>query len=428
MKPRTVFFSALLIPALIFLGIRLFAPPGFPAWQLWARRTAERPSEWTAADLAARCELEALLRSRRPSHRLIYDGTRSKIGFVAEDHPDRIVFSETFGDSGELQTVIARDRVVRLEALEDVAEEVTLCDVRFYREFSGKHFYKSPPYTVVTDESYFFVEELVRQQQGLYTQIRGLFSALINETELHNDIQILIFSDHNEYRAYAALVDVRLENALGFYTLEGNRLAVMHQAHADWTATQRRQLDGVERGIESKLRTDRGRQQLTLWKKDVEGRMMTAAGEITHEVLRHEGAHQIFYEFGILRTDRAAPGWLVEGLATVCETSQIGDRNPSRMGTLQEALEGGRLIPLQELLRLPRCEDRLAYAEAWALTAMLLAPERRAGFFAYLDGVRHSSGDFLGKPEVELCRFLSTTPEQLERDWLEFIRRNFSRN
>ena len=108
----------------------------------------------------------------------------------------------------------------------------------------------------------------------------------------------------------------------------------------------------------------------------------------TFSVLAHEGWHQ----FNCRHFKYRLPSWLDEGIATLFEASEYHDgffsfdpaRNASRLGSLRKQLMRGKLIPLEELIRLNPAEvvsldDTQAvmafYGQAYALIRFLREEE-----------------------------------------------------
>lgn len=105
----------------------------------------------------------------------------------------------------------------------------------------------------------------------------------------------------------------------------------------------------------------------------------------TLSVLAHEGLHQ----YVAANCPARLPAWLNEGLATYCESFELpGDdrvaftprRNSYRLNAIREALQGGSILPLTEILATDAGEvivegqsvkTRTYYAQAWALTCYL---------------------------------------------------------
>ena len=390
--------------------VQTFTPPV-------PRQAVIPDTELTAAEQAVKQKLEALLLSRAPTHRLVYDGGKTLTGRLVEEHPDYIVFAEKYGESGEMSINLPCDRIVRLETCPVQQPVVSRRDVRFYMEIPGKHFYKSPPYTILTEESFFAIEHIVKQQQELYAQFLEWFRPLITVSGRRDDVQLLIISNAGEYSEYRNRYAGELKGGSGFYNFGMDRMVVYHQRDADWVKEGQQQIAAVEKQYQGKLHTEQARQSFDQWKSNARGRLLAQASEATQSVIRHEGAHQLLYALGVQNPMQNGRNWLTEGLATFCETGKAGQINPGRIEELKPALAGGRLIPLNELTALPRCESLLAYAEAWSLTYMLMQPEYRSGFFAYLDEVRRHPAAFAVDPVQELCRFIPLSPAELELRW-----------
>ena len=383
---------------------------------------ADTGTEMTAAELAVKQKLEALLRSGAPTHRLVYDSGKTLTGRLVEEHPDYIVFAEKYGASGAMSIKLPRNRIVSLEPCALQQPVISRRDVRFYMEFPAKHFSKSPPYTIISEESFFAVEHIVKQQQELYAQFGEWFSPLIMASERKDDVQLLIISNADEYSEYRNRYAAELKNGSGFYNSGIDRMVVYHQRDADWVKDGQQQIAAVEKQYAGKLQTEQARQSFEQWRIDTQGQLLAQANDATQSVLRHEGAHQLFFSLGIQNPLQNGRSWVTEGLATCCETEKIGQINPGRIAELKPALADGKLIPLRELMTLPRCESLLAYAEAWSLTCMLMQPEYRSGFFAFLDWLRRNPATPVGDPVQELCRFLSSLPSRdFESSWMAYI-------
>ena len=398
-----------------------FVPPPRKTFRILQLSPQREVSVWTEEDRVAKMKLSKKLTDGQPVQRLVYDRAKTMDGRVVEERPDSVIFSEQFGDNGEISVTLPRSRIVRIEPLSVPAPEVTLRDVRFFREFPDKRFYKKPPYTLITEESFFSVEQMVNQLQDLYTQVVEWMAPLITVSSRRDDIQLLIFSDAAEYTAYMRRYAPILEGSGGFYHMAKDQLVVLHQRDADWVAQGREEINQTAEKQRGQLKTGNDYRRLSQWKKDSQGRLLTQALEATRNTIRHEGAHQLLFTLGVQNPLQNGHGWVCEGLATFFETVKPGGINLSRRNELKAAEACGQLIPLSRLLALTRCETSLEYAEAWALTCLLMQPEYRTGFFAYLDGLRNHPAPSFGDPEAELCRFLSCSPVELERRWQTFL-------
>ncbi len=109
--------------------------------------------------------------------------------------------------------------------------------------------------------------------------------------------------------------------------------------------------------------------------------------------IMHEAAHQMSFNTGMVSRDGDHPLWLVEGLATYCESTEqglwqgIGEPNSERLRPLAAAQRGElTFLPLRSLVegdrwvRGPGGHQRalIGYAQSWALFRMLMEEQPRA--------------------------------------------------
>jgi hypothetical protein len=395
-------------------SVRISVTPAFP-------QTVAAVSEMSAEEMAVKQQLEKMLTSGESTHRLVYDGVKTMTGRLVEEHPDHIVFAQKYGDSGEMSVQLPLNRIVRIESFAAEHPAISRRDIRFYMEFPDKQFYKSPPYTIITEESFFAVEHIVQQLQDLYTQITEEFGSLIAASCRRDDVQLLIFSDVDAYPAYRDRYAPELKSSSGFYSHGMDRMVVYHQRDADWVKDGKKQIAAVEKKYEGKLRTEQARQSFSQWKNSARSQLLAQADRATQSVIRHEGAHQLLFTLGVQNPAQNGRGWVAEGLATFCETEKPGRINAERVDQLKSTLADGKLIPLRALMAAPRCESLPAYAEAWSLTHMLMQPEYRSGFMAYLNWLRNHPFTFGSDPVQELCQFISLQPDELESRWGTYL-------
>ena len=97
---------------------------------------------------------------------------------------------------------------------------------------------------------------------------------------------------------------------------------------------------------------------------------------------RHEAAHQLLYNTGVLVRGQSYPAWLNEGLATLFETNST-EPNPFRLAIYRRMRDEGSLMSVEELVAAdlmtiePEAIGRY-YTQAWAFTHFLWnrQPER----------------------------------------------------
>ncbi len=308
---------------------------------------------------------------------------------------------------------------------------VTYRDICYKMELPDMHFFKAEPYTFLTDESYFSVLHAVSELQTLHRQFRALFGSLIDQAREHNDIQVLFFGNEERYRSYQRQTAEDLEYAVGFYSPVIDRLVVFNQARGVDIEAIQKSISNREADFRAAAQSEDQEKEITEWRKRQDQRIEGFAEAQTRATIRHEGAHQLFYTYGVHSKHRAENDWLIEGLACYCETDQPGDLDISRVRAVQNAIQRGRLIPLGRLLSTRGGfqevgNDRigLAYSEAWSLVLYLMQPKNRARFFEYIEYIRNPANlAEIQKTErlVMLAKFLDASPPEFERRWIEYV-------
>jgi len=379
----------------------------------------------TAEELARKNRLEAELAAERPTHRLKLCDGRVLDGRVVSETASSIRLREGFGYSGFLVESFARANVLEVEPLPAASFQVTAGDVRFSGEFPQYHFVKSPPYTIVTDESYDGVQRILAVLTNLREQFRGTFGPLIKKDAELQDIHVVFFGSEAAFRRYATRVAPSFVNSAGFFSSGENRLALLNQLGTSRYVQARGHLDERARSFVGSAEAG---QQLAALRSDI----TSEAKSMNERVIRHEGAHQLFSAYGVTSRYGLEPTWLTEGLAQYCETPNLGRYHFSLAQRVIRARQAGRLLPLKTLLNhrspsgffaLGSGEVELAYAESWALVYWLMQDETRARFFDYVKSYRDISGERgaavmeKAEPEKLLEAHLKMDLNTLERQW-----------
>ncbi|HOW97500.1 MAG TPA: DUF1570 domain-containing protein [Kiritimatiellia bacterium] len=391
-------------------------------------------SRMTPEEIATLRRMEERVRAEQPTHELLFTDGQALQGRVIEERPQEVVFVRTYGDSAEVTAVIPRRRLESIRRLEPPAPSISYRDVRFQMEFPDLNYYRRPPYSLLTDESFFRVEETVEILEVLHEQFVGIWRGLMEEARPDRSIQVLFFSRQDAFRAYQRQHAPRMESSAGFYSPRLDRLVLFNQRGSERVAELRRQVEEEEARHRAGRLAPEVEARLREWRRQTDQDIEQLAENQTRATIRHEGAHQLFYDFGIHSRHGVEGEWLIEGMATYCEHSPIGAADPTRLNSLRQALEEGRLIGFEELVNLRDesgllsfgVEERigLAYDQAWGLVHFLMQPERRNAFFGYLRYLR-DPGAFreIRKtgPLALLCRFLEMAPDELWQQWLEYI-------
>jgi hypothetical protein len=380
-------------------------------------------------ELTRKTALEAELANERPTQRLKLRGGHVLEGRIVSETPSTIRFHDGFGYSGFVVESYKRSDVLAVETLPAASFEVTPGDVRFSVEFPQYHFVKSPPYTIVTDESFGEVQKILVLLADLREQLHQRFAPLIKQDgELHN-IHVVFFGSEEAFRKYALRVAPSFVNSAGFFSSGENRLALLNQLGTSRYTDAQVRLD--ERSHRLSNFADAG-PQLAALRSD----MTSEAKSMNERLIRHEGAHQLFHAYHVHSRFGLEPTWLTEGLAQYCETPEIGRYHATLAGRVMRARKAGQLLPLKTLLNhrdpsgffaLGEGNIELAYAESWALVYMLMQDERRGRFFDYvksyrdIDNYRAAQAMERAEPEKLLEAQLKMNLNTLESQWDSFI-------
>src|SRR5579862_40832 len=297
----------------------------------------------TPAERTRKAALETEISDERPTQRLKLRDGRVLEGRVVSESPASVRFRDGFGYSGFVVSSYRRSDVAALETLPPDSFEVTTRDVRFSEEFPDFHFVKSPPYTVVTDESFGEVQKILLILADLRSQLREKFAPLIREDiELH-DIDVVFFGSEEAFRRYALRTAPSFVNSAGFFSSGENRLALLNQLGTSrYTAAQVR-LDERSRHLSN---LPEAAPQLAALRSDI----TSEAKSMNERLIRHEGAHQLFHAYHVHSRFGLEPTWLTEGLAQYCETPEIGRYHAALADHVTRALKAGQLLPLKTLL------------------------------------------------------------------------------
>jgi hypothetical protein len=380
-------------------------------------------------ELARQHQLETELAAERPTHRLKFRDGHVQDGWVISESPTRIRFRDGFGYSGYVVESYRRTDVAAVESLPAASFDVTARDVRFSAEFPAFHFVKSPPYTIVTDESYGEVQKTLGVLTDLREQFRHHFAPLIRREGQLRDVDVVFFGSEDAFRTYALRVAPSFVNSAGFFSSGENRLVLLNQLSTTRYFQARDRLDARSRQYHDS--PDVG-PRLAALRSDV----TSEAKSLNERLIRHEGAHQLFHTYHIHSRYGLEPTWLTEGLAQYCETPEIGQYHATLAERVTRANRAGQLLPLETLLNhrdtsgffaLGEGRIELAYAESWALVYMLMQDGVRPQFFDYVKSYRDIStyrqitAMEQAKPETLLEARLKTDRDTLERQWDSFI-------
>jgi hypothetical protein len=416
----TVRLAAYIALALLLFGVGrrgIEAPTALPSATLPPILT---PPEFSAEQRKIQAQLQSQLQSKRPTHRLTLSNGRIIDCQIVMRTEHSLRIRECLGFSGQIEESYPREKFKSLTPLPPEMFEVTLADVQLFEEFPTFKFAKFPPYTFVTDESFGTIEQILQQLLRLRRQFIEHFAPLIREPSLPRNIQVVFFARQDKFKEYAQAVEPLFVNSAGFYCVAQNRLAILNQFGS-------RRYNDLSEKIDSGLTedTDAARKNLN-----------RLAQAITQRSINHEGAHQLFYAYGIHSPSGAEPTWLKEGLAQYCEPSEVGAIHPELARRVAELHRTGKLIPLPELLThhsatgfvgFPKERAEAAYAQSWALVYFLMQEPTQAKFFEFIKRYRdvetRDSAKQLRTADVPagLTAALGVDFATLEFRWLAFV-------
>ena len=363
-------------------------------------------------------------------------------GKIVKEDTRSITIRQHFGHTGYLDETFQRAEVEEVVSHLKDAAEVTPEEVAIKREFPQFHMFKRTDYTFFTDSDYFFIERIVTLLERLHQDFLKAFDPIVKGKEKQRSY-VIIFGNQKEYQNYAKQISSALEHSAGFYTFSGRRLALYNQFQSALFGDWEQEVEEVRREIKQRqdeVERFRGRDPERAYQASEailkaqerlgrhQQRVNAAFDETTVMVVLHEGAHQLFHATGLHDTAYSRIPWLVEGLATYCETPSFGSLNRMRLLNLKEILQKGALIPLAEFLRidsenefLKRGED--AYGQAWSFIYFLMQ-HHQSEFLRFLTRVNQPPKSFFVSKEAPmqwLEEELGKSLPEIEREWRDFI-------
>lgn len=314
-------------------------------------------------------------------------------------------------------------------------------------------------FTVAYDTPY----EHVRALTG---RIEGTFDAVWFFCEKHGlkveppreRLQVLLFDRHEDFAAYGAAAGMPMDGTAGFYDQRTNRSAFGNALNSPSLAELVQLIDATER------ERDRLQQHGGAAGREAAAVLAAQAGALRGQrealvkrfnrfVVQHEVAHHALFHIGVHVRGAVNPPWLVEGMACQFEVAQPQARhgrlrvNQVRLADFRHALglapkdrdlapnaipqavAEKRWLSLRQLVENTRpftdAGDAIAfrYAQAWALVHFLHREHHDAfgGYLRRLSERIPGQGVSAGEEWAEFARAFSGSPDELERQWVEFV-------
>ena len=235
-------------------------------------------------------------------------------------------------------------------------------------------------------------------------------------TQSRFPLVVLVFEDRKAYQDYGRReVGEAIENIVGFYSLETNRVALY-----DPTPKKRREQRNRRRSTKRRRNRD----------------LAQATGSFNVATIIHEATHQLAFNCGFHRRFADNPLWLTEGMALYFETpdpgsddgwTKMGKINSDRLGQFRRSVARGRLpntlrdlLTTDDLLRTPATALD-AYAEAWALSYFLIRTKPQQ-YHAYLRKLNAKPPLVWDSPEERLADFQEVFGDNLGQLDKQFVR------
>lgn len=261
--------------------------------------------------------------------------------------------------------------------------------------------YHGPHFTLLTNIPADAAKEQLQVLENTFDSFYGELPKLgVLPEKPKERLVCILFRRRDHFRAFHRRAEgVDVPWGTGHYSPRSNRITLYHDLDSPAFAKVRAEIKELEdRIIElqhelenpppeaddiDKAEMGKKLAEANDARSDRMDRLEFAAREATAWKLRHEAAHQLFYNSGLMMRGRDYPLWLSEGLATLFEPTGANGKivfaagNPFRLPTYRSARQRSALLPLAELLSYAPADGdepggvTTAYAQAWALATYL---------------------------------------------------------
>jgi hypothetical protein len=388
-------------------------------WTEKASPTDKAEADMTLVERGYKRSLELVMQRRQPEHVIhLNDGTQME-GRIVGETPAGIRFQPLYGEMKMAEQILSRELIDHVEKNRVVVLPITYRDVQFKMEFPDLRFCRRGPYTILTDADYESAQALIQKLDKLDGDVRADFTPLLRPVRGRQDIQIVYVLEKKRFLAsrHNHACDPA-DDIAGLYIPEKERLIIYDQTGGQGK-TRLPELSIIETAAVSTNAVYRPNMQVFI--------------DETNQTLRHEGAHHLFFKYGVHSDFRAENPWLIEGLACYFESETPGDPVFTYVNALKAGRDYGYSVSLEKLVNYrssdgmmdvhPEGRVDMSYAESWALVRMLMQPNLRAGFFQYIRLVRNPDNLSLlaDRPRLEiLAEQLELTVPVLKDLWMQY--------
>ncbi|MFH1767660.1 MAG: hypothetical protein ABH858_00680, partial [Candidatus Omnitrophota bacterium] len=265
-----------------------------------------------------RRQLESkLIASRDKTILYTKDGRRLEGIKVSEDDKD-IKFKQIFGSSGAMVITIAKENVAGIEQSQADKIGITDEEVLIKNQFPDFDFYRQGQYSFFTDETYFRIAESIDVLKNLSDAFMKVFSPALDRT-LKRRSYVLIFSNSDDFYAYCRKVAPGMAGAVGLYSPLENKLMVYNFFGGKNYKMVEEYVEGEKARVADWRKQDldyRSKQAVSDYQHKVSSYIKRYALDtkaMNLEVFRHESAHQLSYDLGMIQGNNFDI-WLIEGV------------------------------------------------------------------------------------------------------------------
>jgi hypothetical protein len=406
---------------------------------------------------------------------------------IADITVKAIVVKYAFVGGGAIEQDIERSKVecLMFKTVENQRSQQIQASLK--RLFPGMRFYTEGDITLVTDSYITWVRKyksaLLRVQTEVYCTFYNVFKKRSPQVQHF----VVIFDDPADYIEYALSDGVPGWVAPGYFSPQSDVLYLFNMAgekmENEITAMMKNYYGGsIDTAVgKAKQGTDdRYHVFLEGTAQDIKNKFWeyfdwwtAALRRTTFSILRHEFTHELFSNYGVqmvtaskfdqkifpdlekkkkflnaddpnekskILTDlvtgksketlpdmSAANSWLVEGMATLCETDPLGAQNDERIYAFQEMMRQNAFLPLEQLTvykigSFPGVYHEamlFAYAQSWALVRFLVERYPKE-FLVYMDKIAVTQPE--GAQDLEwLLQALGKDARTIESELKEYM-------
>ncbi|MBI4549474.1 MAG: DUF1570 domain-containing protein [Candidatus Omnitrophica bacterium] len=314
------------------------------------------------------------------------------------------------------------------------------------KNYSSFRRYEKPHYLIISDDGAMDLDFYLKSLERFYNEFLIYFLDFVRPDYKPRALEAVIFGQQATFQQLLESAGFP-KNAmiLGFFTPETQILYLYNIKSMEMVNRYLNRSEDVEEKIKDRI------EQISKYRgDDIEKTRVMGEGERivefleknrlkveaearaeTVKTIRHEGAHQLLYEFDIYAKNSRQGAWLVEGLASFCEPPVIGEVHDTRLMELKFELEKHHLMPLEYLLsfsagsdihRLEPAYASLGYAQSWAFVYFLMSGSYRDGFLQYVREVSRQGEDFDAEQDIALLeKHLGHTVAEMEKEFGPFV-------